>query len=99
MLRAVNTDPAVVSQADRERHAFRRELHDGVGPLLAGIGFGLAALERSLDEDRDVAAARVRELRGQVREAVDEVRRSRAAKPRGRSRMAISAPRCAPSRV
>ena len=73
MLYAVNSDSP--PRPNRERHAFQRELHDGVGPLLAGIGFGLAALERSLDEDRDSAAARVRELRGQVREAIEEVRR------------------------
>ena len=92
MLQLVDTNQ------DVERRHVQRELHDGLGPLLAGIGFGLAALERSLDEDRD-AAMKVRELRGQVREAIAELRRSERVLAPARSSTPALPTRCARSRA
>lgn len=56
-----------------ERARLRRELHDGLGPALTGIGLGLAGLEDSLrasDLDRAVGITGVlrRETAGTVRE-------------------------------
>ncbi|MBM7503802.1 sensor histidine kinase [Agromyces aurantiacus] len=38
----------LVVRRGAERRAIRRELHDGIGPSLAGVGFGLAAAENLL---------------------------------------------------
>ncbi|HEX6953538.1 MAG TPA: hypothetical protein VF156_01550, partial [Agromyces sp.] len=38
----------LIERRAEERRAIRRELHDGVGPSLAGVGFGLAAVENLL---------------------------------------------------
>jgi signal transduction histidine kinase len=41
----------LVSARDEERRAIRRELHDGFGPALAGIGYGLSAVRNLLHTD------------------------------------------------
>ncbi|PZU39057.1 MAG: hypothetical protein DI573_08265 [Microbacterium sp.] len=45
-----------------ERRAVRRELHDGLGPALAGIGFGLAATQNLLRDHPERARALLAEL-------------------------------------
>ncbi|WP_460772731.1 sensor histidine kinase [Microbacterium sp. GXF7504] len=57
----------------RERRSIRRELHDGLGPALAGIGFGLAAVE-NLAAEPDRARALLAELAEDVRARAREVR-------------------------
>jgi len=61
-----------------ERRTLRRELHDGVGPALAGIGFGLAAVDRQLDTDPagavDLAGRLAEDLDVRVREVQALVR-------------------------
>jgi signal transduction histidine kinase len=42
----------LVLAREEERRLLRRELHDGVGPALAGISLGLQSLTRSLADDR-----------------------------------------------
>ncbi len=69
-------DAARASLAARraeERRAVRRELHDGLGPALAGIGFGLAAVE-NLAGSPERASALLRELADDVRARAGDVR-------------------------
>lgn len=68
---------AVIARRAQERRRIQRELHDGLGPSFAGIGFGLAAVEnllsamppnaddagRLLEELADDLARRVRTVR------------------------------------
>lgn len=65
---------ALAARRAEERRAIRRDLHDGLGPALAGIGFSLAAVENMRDEpDRahdflDTIAADVRAYAREVHE-------------------------------
>jgi signal transduction histidine kinase len=52
----------------------RHDLHDGVGPQLAGLALQLDSLSRRMNGDGE-NAARVQRLRDQLRDTVVEVRR------------------------
>lgn len=73
---------SVLAMRSEERRALRRELHDGLGPALAGIGFGLAAADRLLDSDppaaRDLIIRLSEDLRSRVREIRNLVRTMRS---------------------
>jgi len=63
----------LVSAREEERRALRRDLHDGLGPTLAGMSLGLQSLARGVaDEDQARLAA---ELLAQSRQGLEEVRR------------------------
>jgi two-component system, NarL family, sensor kinase len=63
----------LVVAREEERRALRRDLHDGLGPTLAGMSLGLQSLERgATDEDQARLAA---DLLAQSRRSLDEVRR------------------------
>jgi signal transduction histidine kinase len=64
----------IVAAREEERRRLRHDLHDGVGPQLAGLALQLESLERRLRDDPDLTA-RVRRLRDRLRETVGEVRR------------------------
>jgi signal transduction histidine kinase len=66
----------VVAVTRSERDRFRRDLHDGLGPSLSGIGLGLQVASDAL-EARDVAAAdrMVAAGREEIARLVEEVRR------------------------
>jgi signal transduction histidine kinase len=57
-----------------ERRAIRRELHDGLGPALAGTGFALAAVENLAAGEPDRARALLGELADDMRARAQEVR-------------------------
>lgn len=59
---------------EEERHRLRRDLHDGLGPLLAGVRLGLEGARRSLPAGYAAAAA-LDCLGDQVQAATNEVRR------------------------
>ncbi|MCB5168314.1 histidine kinase [Streptomyces bambusae] len=59
---------------DDERRALRRELHDEIGPSLAGIGLGLAAARNLLPEGAVAADGLLGRLRVEVDARVEEVR-------------------------
>ncbi len=67
---------AVVDARRAERDRLRRDLHDGLGPSLTGVGLGLRALDDAV-EAGDAARAReiVSVLGTEVSAAVTEVRR------------------------
>jgi signal transduction histidine kinase len=59
---------------EEERRRLRRDLHDGVGPALAGMALQLDSLAGRLGDD-EVLAARAEGLRDRLRGTVGEVRR------------------------
>jgi two-component system, NarL family, sensor kinase len=65
----------VVTSREEERRRIRRDLHDGLGPALAGISLGLETADRVVVRDRAAASALLQELRSDVTDCVDEVRR------------------------
>jgi signal transduction histidine kinase len=64
----------IVAAREEERRRLRHDLHDGVGPQLAGLALQLESLERRLHENPELTA-RVQRLRDRLRETVGEVRR------------------------
>jgi two-component system, NarL family, sensor kinase len=65
----------VVGAREDERRRIRRDLHDGLGPALAGITAALEGLEEMGRTDPVAAAAALPELRAQARATVGDVRR------------------------
>ena len=51
----------LVTSREEERRQLRRDLHDGVGPVLAGLGFTAEAAARALPADPARAAQRLRD--------------------------------------
>ena len=71
--RALSESRARIAEArDEERRQLRRELHDGFGPALAGIGLGLQAVRRSVDDPS--AHDLLDRLAAEIEERVEEVR-------------------------
>jgi signal transduction histidine kinase len=65
----------LVSSREDERRRLRRELHDGVGPTLAGIALGLESANRAVGADQQRANALIAEIRSDVADLVSDVRR------------------------
>ena len=65
----------LVSSREDERRRLRRELHDGVGPALAGIALGLESAERAIFADQRRASHLIGELRTDVTDLISDVRR------------------------
>jgi signal transduction histidine kinase len=63
----------LVQAREEERRRLRRDLHDGLGPTLAGIGLGLDLV--AAEPDPVAAGQLLRELRRETSAAVDDVRR------------------------
>jgi len=59
---------------EQERWRIWSELHDGLGPLLTGVSFGLEAARNQVS-DHTPADQLLGELGGQVRDAIGDVRR------------------------
>lgn len=77
-------DAGVRRAVDVERTRLRHDLHDGLGPLLSGIGLGVRALSDLLDEPGlDAERALLNRIRAEVSNAVTEVRRLVDALPPG----------------
>ena len=58
-----------------DRRRIRRDLHDGLGPVLGGVALRLDAAGNAVDTDPERARELVRLARTEVREALDDVRR------------------------
>ena len=66
---------AIVSAREEERVRLHRELHDGLGPVLSGAAFRADAVHNVLRNDPDRAQQLLAEVRGEIRQALDDVRR------------------------
>ncbi|HEY3484545.1 MAG TPA: histidine kinase, partial [Ilumatobacteraceae bacterium] len=64
----------IAAARDEERRALRRELHDGLGPALAGVGLGIRASANMLETDPAAARALLARLALEVDDNVEEVR-------------------------
>lgn len=65
----------VLSRED-ERRRLRRDLHDGVGPALAGIALGLETVDSTLAREPERARALLGEVRGEIGGVILDVRRA-----------------------
>jgi signal transduction histidine kinase len=64
-----------VNTREEERHRIRRDLHDGLGPAMAGVVYKLETARLLVDAEPARAGAQIDEVRGQVQEIVADVRR------------------------
>ena len=64
----------IVEALEDERRRIRRDLHDGLGPALAGIGLGLEATENLAAAGSPDVQARLRRLRDDVQTVYDDLR-------------------------
>jgi signal transduction histidine kinase len=65
----------LVSAREEERSRLRRDLHDELGPTLAGLAMQLNGLQQLLAIDPATAAKRMARLEAAARHALDDVRR------------------------
>jgi signal transduction histidine kinase len=65
----------LVSAREEERRRLRRDLHDGLGPALAGLTLKIDAAHGELESDVDAAAALLRDLKADVQAAIADIRR------------------------
>ncbi|MCF2531641.1 sensor histidine kinase [Yinghuangia soli] len=65
----------VVTALEEERRRMRRDLHDGLGPTLTGIAYSADAAANLVRTDPDRAVETLRGLRGDVGDAIAEIRR------------------------
>jgi len=83
VVRALDLAEALEAERDRvlvstraERDRLRRDLHDGLGPSLSGVRFGLQALDKALSiRDETTALELLSRIRAEAGTAVEEVRR------------------------
>jgi two-component system, NarL family, sensor kinase len=66
---------AIVAAREEERRRLRRDLHDGLGPALTGIGYRADAARNHVHGEPDRADELLATLRGDVAEAIEDVRR------------------------
>jgi signal transduction histidine kinase len=71
----VRSREQLVVAREEERRRVRRDLHDGLGPSLAGIALGIDAVRRSLRDDPEQADRELGQLRAAAQESVVEIRR------------------------
>ena len=64
----------LVLGVEEERRRLRREIHDGIGPTLAGIALGVESATRAVDNDPARARQLLTEVGGDVTGLVSEVR-------------------------
>jgi signal transduction histidine kinase len=65
----------VLYAREEERRRLRHELHDSVGPILAGISLGLHAARRVMRSDAEQADQLIMHLEQELQAAIGEVRR------------------------
>jgi len=65
----------LVTAREEERRRLRRDLHDGVGPILASLLQRLDAVRILIARDPEKAADMAEELKGQVKTTIADIRR------------------------
>ncbi len=65
----------LVTTREEERRRIRRDLHDGLGPALAGVALGLDAVSRLVVERPEQAARLASSLKEEVQASIGDVRR------------------------
>jgi signal transduction histidine kinase len=65
----------VLDAREEERRRLRHELHDSLGPILAGISLGLHAAKRIMPREPEQAEQLVNHLEQELQSAIGEVRR------------------------
>jgi two-component system NarL family sensor kinase len=65
----------LVTAREEERRRIRRDLHDGLGPVLTGVVLQADTARRLVSTDPDRAAGMLAELRTQTTAAIDDIRR------------------------
>jgi signal transduction histidine kinase len=65
----------LVTTREEERRRLRRDLHDGLGPMLAGFTLQVAAIRNLLVRDQAAADALLSELGTEIEAAVGDIRR------------------------
>lgn len=65
----------LVTAREEERRRIRRDLHDGLGPALAGITLKLDAARNHLPPNAQTSDALLRELKTQTQNALSDIRR------------------------
>lgn len=65
---------ALVESREQERSRLRRDLHDDLGPILAGLTMQLGSLPELVGTDADLARSRLAQLEGQARSALERTR-------------------------
>lgn len=64
----------LITAREEERLRIRRDLHDGLGPTLAGLNLQAGSLKHLIKAEPEAARAAVDELQHELRNAVGEVR-------------------------
>jgi signal transduction histidine kinase len=65
----------LITATEEERRRIRRDLHDGLGPALAGVVLGLRRARRDVPRDPATVAGQLDSLTEQIQQAIGEVRR------------------------
>jgi signal transduction histidine kinase len=65
----------LITATEEERRRIRRDLHDGLGPGLAGVVLGLRRARRDVQQRPEAVAAQLDALTAQIQQAIGEVRR------------------------
>lgn len=64
----------LVAARETERRRLRRDLHDGVGPVLAGLTLQVDALRGYLDQDQHEGASLAQSMKSELRRAIAALR-------------------------
>jgi signal transduction histidine kinase len=64
----------LITAREEERRRLRRDLHDGLGPTLAGVALGLEATANLLDQDPAEARRLVDRLSEETQRAISDIR-------------------------
>ena len=64
-----------ITAVEEERRRLRRDLHDGIGPLLSGAAFTADAAANRVQHSPAESVALIASVRGEVTKALEEIRR------------------------